>query len=182
MSVLDTAVKALPDGSFALDPAHSSVAFEVKHLGIATVRGRFTVISGSLTGGETPALEGVVGMASATTFDEQRDGHLASPDFFDAERYPEAPFRSTSFELLGDDRVRVVGDLTLKGVTKEIELTARSPAPPPTLGQRADRARAEGVSTATTSASSGTRRCPAAASCSRTTSRIVIDVSAVKGS
>ena len=129
MAVLDTTVKALPDGSFSLDPAHSSVAFEVKHLGIATVRGRFTVISGSLTGGDSPTLEGVVGMASATTFDEQRDGHLASPDFFDAERFPQATFRSTSFELLGDETVRVVGDLTLKGVTKQIELSGSIAGP-----------------------------------------------------
>ena len=122
MSVLDTKVKALPDGSFTLDPAHSSVAFEVKHLGIATVRGRFTIISGSLTGGDAPQLQGVVGMASATTFDEQRDGHLASPDFFDVERYPQATFRSTSFDVLDDGTVHVIGDLTLRGATKEIEL------------------------------------------------------------
>ena len=129
MSVLETTVKALPDGSFTLDPVHSSVAFEVKHLGIATVRGRFTVISGSLTGGDSPSLEGVVGIASATTFDEQRDGHLASPDFFDAERFPEASFRSTSFDLLADGSVRVIGELTLKGVTKEIELTGSVAGP-----------------------------------------------------
>ena len=138
MAVLDTTVKALPDGTFTLDPAHSSVAFEVKHLGIATVRGRFTVISGALVGGESPSLEGVVGIASATTFDEQRDGHLASPDFFDAERFPQATFRSTSFEQLGDGTVRVIGDLTLKGVTKEIELTgsAAGPATDPWGGER----------------------------------------------
>jgi polyisoprenoid-binding protein YceI len=129
MAVLDTTVKALPDGSFTLDPAHSSVAFEVKHLGIATVRGRFTVISGSLTGGHAPTLEGVVDMGSATTFDEQRDGHLASPDFFDVDRYPQGTFRSTSFELLGDGTVRVIGEMTLKGVTKEIELTGSVAGP-----------------------------------------------------
>jgi polyisoprenoid-binding protein YceI len=129
MAVLETTVKALPDGAFALDPAHSSVAFEVKHLGIATVRGRFTIISGTLTGGESPSLDGLVDMASATTFDEQRDGHLASPDFFDVQRFPQGTFRSTSFEQLGDGSVRVVGDLTLKGVTREIELTGSIAGP-----------------------------------------------------
>ncbi|HEV8249888.1 MAG TPA: YceI family protein [Gaiellaceae bacterium] len=129
MAALDTTVKALPEGAFALDPAHSSVAFEVKHLGIATVRGRFTVISGTLTGGESPSLEGVVDMASATTFDEQRDGHLASPDFFDAQRFPQATFRSTSFEQLADGSVRVIGGLTLKGVKKEIELAGSIAGP-----------------------------------------------------
>ena len=138
MAVLDTTVKALPDGTFTLDPAHSSVAFEVKHLGIATVRGRFTAISGAFTGGDSPSLEGVVGIASATTFDEERDGHLASPDFFDAERFPEANFRSTSFEQLADGSVRVIGDLTLKGVTKEVELTGpvAGPATDPWGGER----------------------------------------------
>ena len=123
MSVLETKVKALPDGAYAVDPAHSSVGFEVKHLGIATVHGRFTVISGTLTGGDEPRLEGVVDLASATTHDEQRDGHLASPDFFDVARFPQATFSSTSIEQDDDGRIRVVGDLTLKGVTKEIELT-----------------------------------------------------------
>ena len=138
MAVLDTTVKALPDGAFALDPAHSSVAFEVKHLGIATVRGHFTVISGTLTGGESPVLEGVVDMTSATTFDEQRDGHLASPEFFDVQRFPQATFRSTSFDLLGDGSLRVIGDLTLKGVTREIELTGgvAGPATDPWGGER----------------------------------------------
>src|SRR5215213_7375036 len=110
MAVLDITTKALPEGAFALDPAHSSVIFEVKHLGIATVRGRFTVVSGSLTGGESPSLEGVVGIASATTFDDQRD----------------------------DGSVRVIGDLTLKGVTKEIELkgSVAGPATDPWGGER----------------------------------------------
>ena len=129
MSVLETTVKALPDGSFAVDPAHSSVGFEVKHLGIATVRGRFTVVSGTLAAGGAPLLEGTVDLTSATTDDEQRDGHLASPDFFDVERFPQATFRSTSFEQLGDGALRVVGDLTLKGVTREIELTGSVAGP-----------------------------------------------------
>jgi polyisoprenoid-binding protein YceI len=129
MSALETTVKALPDGTFAVDPAHSTVGFEVEHLGIATVRGRFTVISGTLTGGDEPQLEGLVDLTSATTHEEQRDGHLASPDFFDVERFPQATFRSTSFEQLGDGTVRVAGDLTLKGVTKEIELTGSVAGP-----------------------------------------------------
>lgn len=129
MSVLETTVKALPDGTFGVDPAHSNVGFEVKHLGIATVHGRFTVISGTLTGGREPQLEGVVDLTSATTDEEQRDGHLASPDFFDVERFPQATFRSTSFEPLGDGTIRVVGDLTLKNVTREIELTGSVAGP-----------------------------------------------------
>jgi polyisoprenoid-binding protein YceI len=138
LSVLDATVKTLPEGTFALDPAHSSVLFEVKHLGIATVRGRFTVLSGTLEGGESPSLQGVVDIASATTDEEQRDAHLASPDFFDAQRFPQATFRSTSFELSGDGSARVAGELTLKGVTKEIDLTGSiaGPATDPWGGER----------------------------------------------
>lgn len=123
MTVLETTVKALPDGAWSLDPAHSAVSFETKHMGFATVRGRFKVISGKVVGGEEPALEGVVDTASVTTDEEQRDGHLLSPDFFDVERFPQATFRSTSFEQLPGGSVRFSGDLTLRGVTKEIDLT-----------------------------------------------------------
>jgi polyisoprenoid-binding protein YceI len=138
LSVLDSTVKALPDGTWNLDPAHSSVTFAVRHLGIATVRGRFNVISGSVAGGDDPALEGVVDTASATTDEEQRDGHLASPDFFDAERFPQATFRSTSVERLPGGSVRFVGELALKGVTREIELTGSlsGPATDPLGNQR----------------------------------------------
>jgi polyisoprenoid-binding protein YceI len=182
MAVLDTTVRALPDGTFTLDPAHSSVAFEVKHLGIATVRGRFTVISGALKGGVAPTLEGVVGMASATTFDEQRDGHIASPDFFDVERYPQATFRSTSFELLEDAAVRVVGDLTLRGVTKEIELTG-SVAGPATDPWGAERIALElqGVVDRNDFGVKWNAPLPGGGFLLPDAVRIVIDVSAVKG-
>lgn len=120
MAVLETTVKALPDGAWSLDPAHSNVRFEVKHMGIVTVRGRFKVISGRFADG---VLEGTVDTASLTTDEEQRDGHLASPDFFDVERYPQATFRSTGVEQLPSGSLRVTGELTLKGVTREVELS-----------------------------------------------------------
>ena len=72
-------------------------------------------------GGETPSVEGSVDIASITTFDETRDAHIQSPDFFDAQRYPELHFESTSVELDGDDLV-VHGNLTIKGTTKPVEL------------------------------------------------------------
>ena len=183
MAVLETTVKALPDGSFTLDPAHSSVAFEVKHLGIATVRGRFTVISGSLTGGDAPALEGVVDMASATTFEEQRDSHLASPDFFDVGRFPQATFRSSSFELFEDATVRVIGDLTLKGVTKEIELTGSTagPATDPWGNQRIA-LELKGVVDRNDFGVKWNAPLPGGGFLLPDDVRIVIDVSAVKGS
>ena len=110
-------------GSWNVDPTHSSVEFAVRHMMIATVSGRFRDYEGTLDAtGVEPVLEGVVRVESLTTDDEQRDGHLVSPDFFDAERHPEIRFRSTRFEPTGERTVRVVGDFTMRGVTKEIEL------------------------------------------------------------
>ena len=98
-------------------------------------------------------------VAGLTTFDETRDGHLQSPDFFDAERFPELRFASTSIASDGDDVV-VDGDLTMKGVTKPVTLTGKLYGPDHrSVGQRADRPRPRRArSTATSSASAGTPR------------------------
>jgi polyisoprenoid-binding protein YceI len=111
----------IPAGTWEIDPAHSSVEFQVKHLGIATVKGRAPVVRGTIEGGERPSIEGTVDVTSFTTFDETRDGHLRSPDFFDAERYPELRFESTDLELR-DQALVVTGNLTIKGKTKPVEL------------------------------------------------------------
>ena len=123
MAVIES-TEAIPTGTWAVDPAHSHVEFAVKHMKIATVKGRAGAFIAKLDArGPEPTLEGVVQAASITTYDEQRDGHLASPEFFDSERYPEIRFRSTSFEETGGQTIRIVGDITIKGVTREIELT-----------------------------------------------------------
>jgi polyisoprenoid-binding protein YceI len=181
MAVLETTVKALPDGVFALDPPHSSVAFEVEHLGIATVHGRFTVVSGRLVGGHEPSLEGTVDIASATTDEEQRDGHLASPDFFDARRFPQATFRSTAFEQLPGGAVHVSGELTLKGVTRAIELTGSvaGPAVDPLGGERIG-LELTGVVDRTDFGVSWNAPLPGGGFLLRNDVRIVVDVSAVK--
>jgi polyisoprenoid-binding protein YceI len=124
MTTLETTATAIPAGTWTADPAHSTFEFGVRHMGIATVKGRFTEVAATLVGGDQPALAGTIAVASVDTHDETRDGHLLSPDFFDAERFPEAHFEST---LVGPDRV--VGLLTLKGVTREIELAARVEGP-----------------------------------------------------
>ena len=121
MTVTALPETAIPAGTWSIDPIHSSLEFAVKHLGLATVKGRAAGFTGSITGGEQPAIEGVVSVASLTTFDETRDGHLQSPDFFDAERHPELRFASSSFEQQGDQLV-VDGELTIKGVTRPVEL------------------------------------------------------------
>lgn len=122
MTILaETAAGVIPNGTWEIDPAHSSVEFEVRHLGLATVKGRAPVVAGSIDGGNEPSLRGTVDVSSITTFDETRDGHLQSPDFFDVARYPELRFESTSVRAEGRT-VIAVGDLTIKGVTKPVTL------------------------------------------------------------
>lgn len=111
----------IPSGTWAIDPSHSTLEFGIKHLGIATVKGRAQTFSGSIVGGEEPAIDGTVPVEAITTFDEGRDGHLQAPEFFDSERYPELRFTSTSVRQLNDELI-VAGDLTIKGITRPVEL------------------------------------------------------------
>ncbi|MGH3076859.1 MAG: YceI family protein [Gaiellaceae bacterium] len=112
----------VPAGEWTLDPVWSSLEFEVKKLGLMTIKGRVPGFTGTIRGGESPSIEGVVDATSITTFDETRDGHLQSPDFFDTARYPELRFESTSISSR-DGGLVVEGDLTIKGVTKPVGLT-----------------------------------------------------------
>ncbi|MCW3013616.1 MAG: YceI family protein [Solirubrobacterales bacterium] len=115
----------VPTGTWVVDPAHSSVEFAVKHMGIATVRGKFTEFEGTLDVGQDLAgskAYGNVKVASITTNEEQRDEHLRSPDFFDAEQYPEITFESTRIEPIDEDSSRVFGNLTMHGITNEVKL------------------------------------------------------------
>lgn len=109
-----------------IDPAHTNVEFAVRHLMISTVKGRFGDMAGTLTldPGDPAAasVEVTIQTASIDTRQEQRDGHLRSPDFFDAEKYPVITFRSTRSEGGTDSEFRVYGDLTIRDVTREIVL------------------------------------------------------------
>jgi polyisoprenoid-binding protein YceI len=118
--VADTSV-AIPTGTWTIDPVWSSLEFEVKKLGLMTVKGRIPGFTGTIRGGEKPSIEGSVDVSTITTFDETRDGHLQSPDFFDVARYPTLRFESTNIELLGDELL-VEGELTIRGVTKHVDL------------------------------------------------------------
>jgi polyisoprenoid-binding protein YceI len=114
----------IPTGTYNVDPSHSSVAFEVRHMGIATVRGSFRKFQGTLDAtGQAPVLQGVVEVASIDTGEEQRDAHLTSPEFFDVDREPEISFHSTATESTDDGNIRLTGEITIKGITKPIELT-----------------------------------------------------------
>jgi polyisoprenoid-binding protein YceI len=121
MSVVSTPQTVIPTGTWAIDPSHSSLEFGVKHLGIATVKGRAGGFTGTITGGPAPSVEGTVDARRITTWDEGRDGHLQSPEFFDTARHPELRFTSTSVEQ-ADDELVVHGELTIKGITRPVTL------------------------------------------------------------
>jgi polyisoprenoid-binding protein YceI len=118
----------VPAGTWRVDPNHSSVAFEVKHMMIATVRGRFSDFDGELEAAEDDPTKsrarGTVKVASIDTGNPDRDAHLRSPEFFDADRYPEMRFESTSVRHVHNGHYLVVGDLTIKDHTKEVEVDA----------------------------------------------------------
>lgn len=122
MSILtETPATVIPAGTWSVDPAHSSVELRIEHMGLVTVRGRAPVSEATIAGGEAPSIAGTVDATALTTFDETRDGHLQSPDFFDTARYPELRFESTAIALEGDVLV-VEGNLTIKGVTGPVVL------------------------------------------------------------
>jgi polyisoprenoid-binding protein YceI len=105
---------AIPTGTYNVDPSHSNVGFEVKHMGIATVRGTFRKFEGTVDAtGKAPRLEGTVEVASIDTGEENRDGHLKAPDFFDADRYPQITLHSTATDAAENGSVRLLGEITI---------------------------------------------------------------------
>lgn len=121
---MTTAVTApINAGNWTIDAAHSTVGFTVKHLMVSKVRGKFENFSGTITVAEdgTPAVQAEIDVTSITTGNQQRDGHLKSADFFEAEKFPTATFVSTAVTPDGDD-YELTGDFTLHGVTKPVTL------------------------------------------------------------
>jgi len=121
-------VSAVPEKKtlWTIDPAHSHVEFAVKHLMISTVRGRFGELTGQVTADEDlrdAEVEASIDIASIDTRQADRDTHLRSADFFDAENHPTMTFKSTRVEPQGDGGLRVAGNLTIKGITKEVVLS-----------------------------------------------------------
>ena len=128
MSTIETFA---PAGTWAADPVHSNVSFEVGYAGVNNFRGGFKEFTAVLSG-ET--LEGSAKVASVDVKDEQLNGHLQTPDFFDAQRFPEITFTATDLRRLEGGRIEAKGELTIKGVTKPVELTgtiADAPATDP---------------------------------------------------
>ncbi|MER5613103.1 YceI family protein [Streptomyces sp. NPDC002215] len=122
---VDPALAALT-GEYTIDPAHSSIGFTVRHAMVTNVRGSFGEHEGTLKlDGSDPANSTAsidVRIASVDTGIADRDGHLVSGDFFDAEKFPLMTFRSTQAEQLGGDTYRVTGDLTIKDVTRPLSI------------------------------------------------------------
>jgi polyisoprenoid-binding protein YceI len=112
--------------NYQIDPAHSSVQFAVRHLMVSNVRGSFSGVTGTVTfdsaNPSASTVNATIDVNTITTNDEKRDGHLKSPDFFDAAQYPVMTFKSTQVEKTGDAEFDVTGDLTLHGVTKKVVL------------------------------------------------------------
>ena len=115
------AAQIAPAGTWAADPVHSSIVFSVKHMGVATFTGSFNEYAATLVGGDEPKLAGSAKVESIVTQDENLNAHLLSPDFFDADRFPELRFESKSVERNGDELV-VDGELTVRGETRPVEL------------------------------------------------------------
>jgi polyisoprenoid-binding protein YceI len=127
MSATDTTASqtTLPTGTWNVDPVHSSVEFQVKHLGIATVKGQFKEFEGTLeVSPEGIKASGSAEVASVDTREPQRDGHLRSADFFDADNHPKITFTSTSVTPLDEDTFEIEGDFTIHGVTRPLKLNA----------------------------------------------------------
>jgi polyisoprenoid-binding protein YceI len=122
-----TSTTLIPTGTWAADPAHSTIGFAVKHMGIATVRGSFGEFEGTIELGEdlsSAKISGTVQAASVDTAEPQRDDHLRSPDFFDAARNPELRFASSTVEAVDEETFKITGELTMRGETRPVTLTA----------------------------------------------------------
>jgi polyisoprenoid-binding protein YceI len=124
--------KAIETSTWTLDPAHSQAQFKVRHMMISNVTGEFKTLTGSLQYNPIdPSLsyvEAVIETRSVDTRDEGRDAHLRSADFFDSEVHPNMSFRSTKFEYMKEEHLRITGDLTIRGVTREVTFIVEGPA------------------------------------------------------
>ena len=126
-------VSAAAQDTWQLDPPHSSAQFSVRHLGVSTVRGAFTKVSGSVV--YDPAnlskssIQATIDASSVDTRVDMRDNDLRSPRFLDAQKYPTITFQSRKVEAAGPGKLKVTGDLTLHGVSKEVVLDVDGPTP-----------------------------------------------------
>lgn len=128
-----TSTTASATSTWTIDPSHSVAEFKVKHMMISNVKGQFTGIQGTLTHSEKSPTEShidvTIDAASVNTREPQRDAHLRSADFFDAEKFPTLTFKSTRVTRTGDGELSVAGDLTIHGITRPVVLAVEGPTP-----------------------------------------------------
>ena len=128
------ATAAAQAGTWQIDPNHTAAQFSVKHLGVSTVRGAFTKVTG--TAKHDPAdpskdsLEATIDANSVDTRVEMRDKDLRSPNFLDVQKYPTITFHSKQVKVVGPGKLQFAGDLTIRGVTKEVVLDVDGPSAP----------------------------------------------------
>lgn len=123
-AVMTTAPEIVP-GTYQIDAVHSDVGFRIRHLGISSVDGRFSDVQGTVTFGESLGYlqaEATIQVNSIDSRNSERDEHLRSDEFFDAENFPTITFKSTNVEPLSGGRFQMIGDLTMKDMTRSIEL------------------------------------------------------------
>jgi polyisoprenoid-binding protein YceI len=122
--------------TWKIDPNHTAAQFSVRHLGISTVRGAFTKVSGSAeydpSDPSKASVEATIETASVDTRVEMRDNDLRSPNWFDAAKFPTITFKSKSVQAAGAGKLKITGDLTIHGVTKEVVLDVDGPSAPVT--------------------------------------------------
>jgi polyisoprenoid-binding protein YceI len=127
------ALTAAAQDTWQLDPPHSSAQFSVRHLGVSTVRGAFTKVSGSMQYDAAmpgkSSIQVTIEAASVDTRVEMRDNDLRSANFLDVQKYPAITFQSKKVESAGPGKLKVTGDLTIHGVTKEVILDVDGPTP-----------------------------------------------------
>jgi polyisoprenoid-binding protein YceI len=118
-------IQQTPTGTYEVDPVHSSIGFAVVHNGVSTFRSGFGEYEVRLSGGESPRLSGTVEVASIRIEEPQLKGHLLSPEFFDAERYPQLRFESSAVEVAEDGTATIRGELEVRGEAREVEASGR---------------------------------------------------------
>ena len=132
MTTLVLAAGLLPAADYKIDSAHSAAEFKVKHLMVSNVRGTFSKVNGMLEFDAknlaTAKVDATIDVATVDTREPDRDKHLKSPDFFDAEKFPQMTFKSRKWAAAGKD-YKVTGDLTIRGVTKEVTLNVTEVTP-----------------------------------------------------
>jgi polyisoprenoid-binding protein YceI len=132
-STVATASQSTKPTTWQVDPAHSAAHFSVRHLMISNVRGEFSKISGSAIidplDPSRSTVEVSLDTASINTREPQRDEHLRSADFFDVANHPTMTFRSKKIVTSGADRHKLTGDLTIRGITKEVTFDVEGPTP-----------------------------------------------------